>query len=140
MTQVATPLVTRRTAGALADGIFKVLLAAACLAAAAPLGRLLGVPVWLLLVSGVALLICGGIELGCTRSRSMRTYTRLMIAYDTGWVLTALVGFLVAWRGGSAGGEVWVGYQTVAPLAFAVRLLASAPTRTAPDVTESPAR
>ncbi|WP_018548883.1 hypothetical protein [Streptomyces sp. LaPpAH-108] len=129
MTQIATPRVTRQTAGALADGAFKVLLGAAGLTAAAPLGRLLGTPIWLLTVSGAALLICGGVELGCTRSRSMRTYTRLMVAYDTGWVLTALVGFLVAWRGGGAGGEVWVGYQAVAPLAFAVLLVASAPAR-----------
>ncbi|MEU6241744.1 hypothetical protein [Streptomyces sp. NPDC047024] len=125
MTQVATPRVTRRTVGALADGAFKVLLATACLTAAAPLGRLLGVPVWLLVVSGVAQLTCGGIEIGYTRSRSMRTYTRLMVGYDSGWVLTALVGLLMAWRGGTAGGEVWVGYQAVAPIVFAVLLVAS---------------
>ncbi|MGV9340160.1 hypothetical protein [Streptomyces sp. NPDC003688] len=124
MTQVATPWVTRRTAGAVADGAFKLLLAAACLAAAAPLGRLLGVPVWLMAVSGLALLIGGGIEIGYTRSRSMRTYTRLMVAHDGGWVLTALVGLLMAWRGGIAGGDVWVGYQAVAPIAFAVLLVA----------------
>ncbi|MFD8912717.1 hypothetical protein [Streptomyces sp. NPDC059575] len=125
MTRVLASRVNRRTVGALTDGAFKVLLAAACLTAAAPLGRLLGVPVWLMAVSGVALLICGGAEIGCTSSRSMRTYTRLMVAYDGGWVLTALVGLLMAWRGGSAGGEVWVGYQAVAPIGFAVLLAAS---------------
>jgi hypothetical protein len=39
-------------------------------------------------------LIGGGIEIGHTRSRSMRTYTWLMVAYDSGWVPTALVGAL----------------------------------------------
>ncbi|MFJ8728688.1 hypothetical protein [Streptomyces bauhiniae] len=137
MNGVVTSRVTRKTVGALADGAFKVVLAAVCIGGAAPLGRLLGVPAWLMVVSGLALLIGGGIEIGYTRSRSMRTYTRLMVAYDTGWVLTALTGLMMAWQGGSAGGEVWMGYQTVAPLVFAVLLAAAAPVQTA---SETPAR
>lgn len=129
MAQVMASRVTRQTMGAIADGAFKVLLAAACIAGAAPLGRLLGTPAWLMVVSGVALLIGGGIEIRCTRSRSMRTYTQLMIAYDSGWVLTALTGFLMARQGSSAGGEVWMGYQTAAPLVFAALLVAAAPTQ-----------
>ncbi|MDA4888528.1 hypothetical protein PFZ55_16705 [Streptomyces sp. MS2A] len=133
MTQVVASRVTRQTVGAIADGAFKVLLGAAYIACAAPLSRLLGTPTWLMVVSGVALLISGGIETGCTRSRSMRTYTRLMVAYDSGWVLTALVGALMAWQGGSAGGEVWIGYQTAAPIALAALLIAANPTQTASD-------
>ncbi|GAA4787224.1 hypothetical protein [Streptomyces ziwulingensis] len=80
----------------------------------------------------MALLIGGGLEIGCTRSRSTRTYTRLMIAYDTGWVLAALVGAPMAWQGSSAGGgEVWIGYQTAAPIAFAALLIAAKPAHTA---------
>ncbi|MFD9412061.1 hypothetical protein ACFWBN_34325 [Streptomyces sp. NPDC059989] len=139
MAQVVAPRVTRRTVGAIADGAFKVLLAAVFIAGAAPLGRLLGAPVWLMVVSGVALLIGGGIEIGYTRSRSMRTYTQLMVAYDSGWVLAALVGLLMAWRGSSAGGEVWIGYQTVAPIGFAALLAAATPTTTTPDTPEAPA-
>ncbi|MFF0111459.1 hypothetical protein [Streptomyces prasinus] len=130
MAQVVTSRVTRRTAGAVADGAFKVLLAAVYIAGAAPLGRLLGTPAWLMAVSGVALLIGGGVEIGYTRSRSMRTYTHFMIAYDSGWVLATLTGLLMAWQGSSAGGEVWVGYQTAAPLVFAALLLAAAPGQT----------
>ncbi|MFE2329271.1 hypothetical protein ACFXD5_36125 [Streptomyces sp. NPDC059385] len=133
MTQVVASRVTRHTVGAIADGAFKVLLAVAYTAGAGPLGRLLGTPAWLMAVSGVALLISGGIEIGYTRSRSMRTYTRLMVAYDSGWVLTALVGALTAWQGGSAGGEVWIGYQTAAPIAFAALLIAANPAQTASD-------
>ncbi|MFI5686820.1 hypothetical protein [Streptomyces sp. NPDC051636] len=129
MAQVVAPRVTRQTVGAIADGAFKVLLAAVHIAGAAPLGRLLGAPAWLMVVSGVALLIGGGVEIGYTRSRSMRTYTRLMIAYDSGWVLTALAGLLMAWQGSSAGGEVWMGYQTAAPIAFAALLIVAAPTQ-----------
>ncbi|MFC9154617.1 hypothetical protein ACFTT0_06475 [Streptomyces bauhiniae] len=133
MARVVTSRVTRRTVGAVADGAFKVVLAVLYIAAAAPLGRWLGTPAWLMVVSGLALLIGGGIELGYTRSRSMRTYTQLMIAYDAGWVLAALAGLLMAWQGSSAGGEVWMGYQTAAPLAFAALLVAAAPVRMASD-------
>ncbi|TGN82585.1 hypothetical protein E5082_18315 [Streptomyces griseoluteus] len=124
---------TRKKVGAIADGAFKVLLAAVYIVGVAPLGRLLGTPAWLMVVSGVTLLIGGGIEIGYTRSRSMCTYTRLMVAYDSGWVLTALVGALMAWQGSSAGGEVWIGYQTAAPIAFAALLIAAKPARTASD-------
>lgn len=128
MAPVVASRVTRQTMGAIADGAFKVVLAAVYLAGAVPLGRALGAPAWLMVVTGVALLIGGGSEIGYTRSRSMRTYTRLMAAYDAGWVLAALAGLLIAWRGGSAGGEVWMAYQAVATVVF-VALLAAAPAR-----------
>lgn len=129
MAQVVASRVTRQTVGAIADGAFKVLLAAVYIAGAAPLGRLLGAPAWLMVVSGVALLIGGGIEIGYARSRSMRTYTQLMIAYDGGWVLAALAGLLMAWQGSSAGGEVWMEYQSAAPIVFAALLVAATPMR-----------
>jgi hypothetical protein len=135
MTQVAAQPVTRVTAGIIADGVFKVVLAAVAVVGAAPLGRLLGVPVWLMVVSGVALSAGGGTEIGCVRSRPVRTYTRLMVAYDSGWVLATLAALLTAWRGGSAGGELWVGYQTAAPVMFAALLVlaAATPARTTSD-------
>ncbi|MDN0199281.1 hypothetical protein [Streptomyces sp. S.PNR 29] len=131
MAQVVPPSVTRRTVGIIADGVFKVLLAGVYLAGAAPLGRLLGVPAWLMVLSGAALLIGGGVEVSYVRRRPMRTYTWLMVAYDTGWVSTALAGLLMAWQGSSAGGEVWIGYQTAAPLVLAALLVAAAPSQPA---------
>ena len=131
MAQVVESSVTRRTVGIIADGAFKVLLAVVYIAGAAPIGRLLGVPAWLMVVSGVALLVGGGLEIRYVRSRTMRTYTRLMVAYDGGWMLTALAGLLMAWQGGSAGGEVWIGYQTAAPLGFIALLIAANPSQTA---------
>ncbi|NEE30531.1 hypothetical protein G3M53_34440, partial [Streptomyces sp. SID7982] len=53
----------------------------------------------------------------------------LMIGYDACWVLAALVGLLMAWRGSTAGGEVWRGYQVIAPLVFTAVLIAAAPAR-----------
>ncbi|MER5936582.1 hypothetical protein ABT121_04570 [Streptomyces sp. NPDC001928] len=127
--QAVAPSATRLYAGVVADGVFKVMLGAAFIGGAARLGDLLGVSAWLMIASGVALLIGGGIEIRYVRSRAMGTYMRLMVAYDSGWVLTALVGVLIAWRSGTAGGEVWIGYQSAAPLALAALLIAARPVR-----------
>ncbi|MEU8620644.1 hypothetical protein [Streptomyces sp. NPDC048623] len=131
--QAVTPSATRRSAGIIADGVFKVLLGAAYLIGASRLGDLLGVSAWLMGVSGVALLIGGGIEITLVHSRPLRAYVWLMVGYDTGWVLTALAGLLMTWRDGSAGGEVWIGYQTAAPLVFAALLSAATPVPSASD-------
>lgn len=132
-TQATVTAATYRMVGIVADGVVKVLLGAAFVIGATRLGDLLGVPAWLMIASGVALLIGGGIEIRYVRSRPMHTYTRLMIAYDSGWVLTALAGLLMARRGSSAGGEVWMGYQTAAPIAFAALLVAATLIRTTSD-------
>lgn len=132
-TRTVTSPATRQLAGVIADGAFKVALGAAFIIGAARLGDLLGVPSWLMAVSGVALLIGGGIEIGYVRSRPMRTYTRLMVAYDSGWVLATLAGLLMAWRGSGAGGEVWIGYQTAVPIAFAALLVAATSVRPTSD-------
>lgn len=121
--QAVTTTAKPRTVGIVADGVFKMLLAAAFTIGAAPLGRWLGVEVWLMIVCGVALLVGGGIEIRYVRSRPMSTYVRLMVAYDGGWALATLAGLLMAWRGSSAGGEVWIGYQTVAPIALGALLV-----------------
>ncbi|MFJ3780389.1 hypothetical protein [Streptomyces sp. NPDC090093] len=119
--------------GIVADGGFKVLLGATLALGAAPLSRSLGAPLWLLVVSGAAVLACGGAELAYARVRPARAYVRLMVGYDAGWALATLVGVLVAARGGTAGGEVWTGYQAVAPLLFAALLAAAAPARLTPS-------
>lgn len=131
--QTATSPTTRQLVGVIADGAFKVVLGAAFIIGAARLGDLLGVPSWLMAVSGAALLIGGGIEIRYVRSRPMLTYTRLMVAYDSGWVLATLAGLLMAWRGSSAGGEVWIGYQTAVPIAFAALLVAATSVRPTSD-------
>jgi hypothetical protein len=126
---LSSPRVSVAPAGIVADGVFKVLLAAVSGIGAAPLGDLLGVETWLMAVCAVALLAGGASELAWRRRRPAAVYLRLMIAYDSGWALAALAGGLVAWRGGTAGGEVWIGYQTVAPLVFAALLLAASAPR-----------
>lgn len=128
MTQTRTQTApkTSQLAGAIADGTFKVLLGAAFMLGADWIGDLLGAPSWLMATSGAALLLNGGVEIRHVRSRSMHTYIRLMVAYDSGWALASLAGLLMAWQGSTAGGEVWMGYQAAAPLAFIALLLTSA--------------
>ncbi|KAA5827060.1 hypothetical protein ABT337_30230 [Saccharopolyspora hirsuta] len=126
--QLAAPAGKTR-AGIVADGSVKALFGAACALGAAPLGQLLGVPVWLVVVSGAVLLMCGAVEIRYVRRRANRTYLRLMVAYDSGWVLATLAGLLLAWSGSGAGGEVWIGYQAVASAVFAALLLAAEPER-----------
>lgn len=127
MPQTTMPPDARQRIGIIADSAVKVLLACVFLLAAAPLGRQFGVPTWLMAASGAALLICGGIEIKYLRSRPARTYLRLMIGYDAGWALATLAALPSVWGSGGAGGEVWIGYQTAAPLVLAVLLLAAAP-------------
>lgn len=113
--------------GVVGDGVFKLLLGAGFVGWAGWFAGALGVPDALMVVAGLALLAAGGAELAFVRRRLRRTYLRLMVAYDCGWVLTALAGLVVAWAGGEFGGEVWVGYQVAAPLAFAALLAAAEP-------------
>ncbi|WP_067488745.1 hypothetical protein [Actinomadura hibisca] len=115
----SSPATGGMRAGIVADGLVKLLLAAGYVAAAGPLGRLLGVAVWLMVVSGVFLLVCGLAEIRYARVRPLRVYLWLMAAYDTGWVLVTVVALLL----GSGGGEIWVGYQAVASAVLAAFLV-----------------
>lgn len=111
-----------KLAGAISDGAFKVLLGAA-LAVSPTFESLFGVPAWLMVVTGSAILISGAVEIAYAHRRSMAACVRLMFAYDTGWTVATVVALGVAWLGSTAGGEIWAGYQAVASLAFTVLLL-----------------
>ncbi|MFD5975635.1 MULTISPECIES: hypothetical protein [Streptomyces] len=119
-----------KLAGAISDGAFKVLLGAA-LAVSPTFGSLFGVPAWLMVVTGSAVLISGTVEIVYGPRRSMAACVRLMFVYDIGWTVATAVALGVAWLGSTAGGEIWAGYQAVASLAFAVLLL-RAPASAAP--------
>ncbi|MBF4998443.1 hypothetical protein IRT45_14925 [Nocardia sp. BSTN01] len=128
----STPI-AGQAVGILADGAVKILLAAVYVAGAEPLSHRLGVATWLLIACAAALLIAGGSELAYLRSRSMSTYMRLMIGYDSGWSIVTVVALLLAWQGNRTAGELWIGYQTIAPLAFAALLIAAGGRDCAPE-------
>ncbi|MRH87985.1 hypothetical protein GFY24_11100 [Nocardia sp. SYP-A9097] len=122
MTRARAMPVTGRTLGIIADGAVKVLLAGAYTLGARRLGHQLGVEPWLLIACGLSLFLGGGFELGYLRSRPVSTYLRLMVAYDTGWIAVTAAALLLAEQANPAAGELWIGYQTAAPLAFAALL------------------
>ncbi|MEV5652561.1 hypothetical protein AB0L57_30290 [Nocardia sp. NPDC052254] len=124
MPQPSIGPVTARTFGILADGAFKVLLAGVYALGAGPLSHRLAVPPWLLIVCGAALLVGGVSELGYLRSRPVSAYLPLMIAYDSGWVAVTVAALLLARQDTRWAAELWIGYQTLAPLAFAAVLAA----------------
>ncbi|MDX3375166.1 hypothetical protein PV390_12200 [Streptomyces sp. ME02-6991-2A] len=128
---------SRMLAGAIGDAVFKVVLGAAFAVGSTWLGDVFGVPTWLMALSGAALLIGGGIEVVYVRRRPMATCLRLMIAYDIGWVVASAVALVVAWQGGTAGGEIGVAYLTVAPLALAALLVGAAATDVRPPATDA---
>lgn len=86
-----------------------------------------------LIACAAALLIAGGSELAYLRSRPMSTYVRLMIGYDSGWSIVTVVALLLARQGNRTAGELWIGYQTIAPLAFAALLIAADGRDSAPE-------
>ncbi|MBF6276977.1 MULTISPECIES: hypothetical protein [Nocardia] len=114
--------VTGHALGVVADGTVKIVLAAVYIIGAESLSHRLGVATWLMIACAAALLIAGAGEFAYLRSRPMSTIMRLMIGYDTGWTVVTLVALLLAWQGNRAAGELWIGYQTLAPLLFATLL------------------
>ncbi|MFD3972536.1 hypothetical protein [Streptomyces cyaneofuscatus] len=138
---------SRMLAGAIGDGAFKVVLGAAFAVGSAWLGDVFGVPARLMVVSGAALLIGGGIEVVFVRRRPMATCLRLMITYDIGWMVASALALVVAWQGGTAGGELWIAYLTAAPLLMAALLVRTptaspgpeAPAPPGPDAPAAPA-
>lgn len=113
-----------RRMGFVGDGVFKVLLAAVYVIAASPLSHLLGVAIWLMITTGVLVLVCGVAEIRYAGIRPARTYLRFLSGYDVGWVLATLAGLLVAGQGGTVGGEVWMAYQAAAAALVAALLTA----------------
>lgn len=112
--------------GFLADGIFKLLVAAAYLVVQPILSDLLGVPAWVLVLSAVAVSLSGVAEIVFSLTSGDGTHTRFLVAYDSAWVLATVLAVLL---GSGAGGWIWLFYQVVASslmaLAFTRGVIAS---------------
>lgn len=111
-------------AGVVGDGVFKIVLAATYVIAAAPLAHLLGVAALLMITTGVLVLACGIAEIRYAGIRPAALYVRFLAGYDIGWVLATLAGLLTAWQDSTGGGEVWMTYQAAAAALFAALLAA----------------
>lgn len=112
--------------GFLTDGVFKLLVAAAYLAARPLLGTLLDVPAWVLVLTAVAVALSGVAETVFALSSGAGTHIRFLVGYDSGWVLVTVLAVLL---GPGAGGWIWLFYQVVASalmaLAFSRGVIAS---------------
>lgn len=120
----AAPAAGGMRLGIVGDGIVKILLAAGYVIAASPLGHLLGVAAWLMITTGVLMLVCGAAEIRYAGIRPAGTYLRFLAGYDTGWVLATVAALLAAQQGSTGGGEIWMAYQAVAATVLAALLAA----------------
>lgn len=106
--------------GYLADGLFKVALALAYTLAVAPIGRMLGAAEPLILLSAVMLLLSGVAEIAFARRRAAAPQVWLLVGYDSAWLLVTALALILAGQGGSAGGELWFGFQAVGSVVLAI--------------------
>ena len=122
--------------GVVADGCFKLVLAAAYAVFAAPLGTWLGAPTWLVIVTAL-LLTASGIAEILASNRPERQHVLFLAAYDVTWLVISIVALTVASQGISGSGPVWLVYQVVASAAlavlFSIRPSRPTPTNARPD-------
>lgn len=103
--------------GFVADGCFK-LLVAACLPAAA---TRIGASSPLAVTASAAVLASAVTEIDFGVRSGAASHTRYLAAYDSGWLATTGIAVLMARKGSPLAGKVWLGYQAIAavPLALA---------------------
>lgn len=114
-------------AGFVADGCFKLLVAAALPAAASRMG-------WssrLALAASGAVAVSAAAEIDFGVRSGAGSHTRYLAAYDTGWLAASGLATLLARRGSPHAGRVWLGYQAAAsvPLTLAFSRLRLRPPR-----------
>lgn len=106
-------------AGVLADGCFKLALAAAYSVFAVPFAGWLAAPYWLVLVTALLLGTSGVTEI-LARRRPERRHVVLLATYDIAWLAISIATLIMASLGASAAGSVWLAFQAVASVALAV--------------------
>ena len=118
--------------GVLADGLFKLVLAAMYAVFAGSLGAWLETPNWLVIVTAL-MLTASGISEILASSRPERRQVLFLAAYDITWLVTSFVTLITASRGISGSGAAWLVYQVVGSAAltvlFSIRHSQSAPHR-----------
>lgn len=97
--------------GFLADGIFKLLVAALYVALSSTLADLFAVPGWLLLLTALLVALSAVAEIRYALVDGAGDRTGHLIAYDSSWVLATVLALVL---GAGAGGWVWLGFQALA--------------------------
>ena len=98
--------------GFVADGCFKLVVAAGLPAVASRIGGSSGLA--LAASSAVAASAATEITVGVRHGSS--SHARYLAAYDTGWLAASAVAVVLARRRSPRAGDVWLGYQAVASI------------------------
>jgi hypothetical protein len=106
--------------GFLADGVFKLLVAATYVVLLQTLTGALGVASWLLVATAALVGASGVAEIAFALRCGAGSHTRYLVAYDSGWVAATGVAALLAFYGVAGAGELWLGYQLLASPLVAV--------------------
>lgn len=115
--------------GYLADGLFKVALALVYAWAVVPIGRMLGTAEPLILLSAVMLLLSGVAEIAFAKRRAAAPHVWLLVGYDSAWLMVTALALILAGQDGSAGGELWFGFQAVGSSVLAIAFAIGARSR-----------
>lgn len=102
--------------GFVADGCFKLLIAA-CLPAVAPR---IGASSRIALAASSAVAASAVTEIDFGVRSGAASHTRYLAAYDTGWLAASAVAALLARKGSPLAGKVWLGYQAIASVPLAL--------------------
>ncbi|WP_139415636.1 hypothetical protein [Agromyces laixinhei] len=114
MSILPTRVISRPTRiGVIADGWFKLTLAAAYAIFIAPLSTWLDAPMWLTGLTAAAIAGAGAAELATYRVRARR-HVLLLAGYDAVWLLASVGSYLMALAEFSAAGSTWLAVQAIA--------------------------
>ncbi|MFB7251468.1 hypothetical protein [Microbacterium sp. NPDC056234] len=113
--------------GVLADGCFKLVLAAVYGAFSTPLSNALDVPGWIIQATAVLVAGSGIVEIVASRHAGRRQVIMLSV-HDSAWVVTAGAALLAASRGVDGSWSAWFLFQAIASVILAV-LFAIRPAR-----------
>ena len=101
--------------GFLADGVFKLAVAIAYLAATSLAAEAIPVGGWLVLVAAGVMVASGVAEVAFALRRATRSHVPPLVMFDTGWVVVTVVALVLAGRGAEGlAWQLWFGYQAVA--------------------------
>lgn len=110
-------------AGFLADGLFKLLVAAAYLVLNAAFSDLLGVGTWWLAATAAMVALSGVAEIVFAARSGAGSHTRYLVAYDGGWILVTVIVLLL---GPASWGWAWLLYQALASPLIAIAFVRGA--------------
>lgn len=106
--------------GFVADGIFKLLLAGFGVIILTTLEDFFAAPRWIVITAVVLLFVSAAAEISYGARKGERSDIKYLALFDGFWVLTLIVGILLALADNPAGGYVLFGYIALGSLGVAI--------------------